>query len=769
MRLKCRISKSRIRSKYRRRIPLLVLLFLFILLSAIPVHAEDAETGQKQVLFINSYGYDFETVPVVIKEVSEKLSGAASIQYLFMNEKYTSDDEASARLREELNSMTAEFHYSAVILGDDAALDFAVRYRDTYFKNIPLIYEDINSIEKAEKYNSDPLINGVVEAFPMKETIALAKTIQKDAVRVVVITDNSVSGAGSAQQAMKEQSDFPDMKFELFDTSTMDANAIQKNIAAYGNDSILLYTVFNVDGSGTRYTLAQGVKLITDAARVPVFKADEAGLGSGLAGGYVLSYQSIGKETAELVLSVLNGGDFKNSNYKMGTCIYKFDQKVLDKYHISRTDLPNDSVYINESPDFFETHRTAVILLICCSAALLLTVLLKSERGRRELNRKLEIEEAAGRAKTEFISKMSHDIRTPLNAVLGMDSLALQEVNNPAKVQEYLKKAISSGELLTSLINDVLDISRIESGRMKLNLSAVKLGDFLKNIRNVFDSICAEKNIAFTLTENAGDAAVAADRVRLNQILYNLLANAVKFTDAGGKIGLALETRPQDGSLDCIFTVSDTGCGMSKEFQKHMFEQFTQEERKNSQGSGLGLSIVKSLVDLMGGRINIDSAPGEGTVFHVYLTFQPAEAASKNHSTGESATDISCLSGKHVLLAEDNALNAQITQLMLENAGMTMDLAEDGEKAVECFAAAPEGYYALILMDNRMPGTSGMEATRAIRKLNRPDAADIPIIAVTADAFEDDSVKFRESGMNDCLTKPLDQDKLVSMLVKYCK
>jgi hypothetical protein len=233
VRLKCRISEYRIRSKYRRRIPLLVLPFLFILLSAIPAHAEDAEAGQKQVLFINSYGYDFETVPVVIKEVSEKLSGAASIQYLFMNEKYVSDDEASARLREELDSMTAEFHYSAVILGDDAALDFAVRYRDTYFKNIPLIYEDINSIEKAEKYNSDPLINGVVEAFPMKETIALAKTIQKDAVRVVVITDNSVSGAGSAQQAMKEQSDFPDMKFELFDTSTMDANAIQKNIAAY--------------------------------------------------------------------------------------------------------------------------------------------------------------------------------------------------------------------------------------------------------------------------------------------------------------------------------------------------------------------------------------------------------------------------------------------------------------------------------------------------------------------------------------------------------
>jgi signal transduction histidine kinase/BarA-like signal transduction histidine kinase len=752
--------------KYIRWAVFLVL-SCFLLAFSAPVRAADSEGTQKQVLFINSYGYDFETVPVVMQEVSDKLKGVASIQYLFMNEKYISDEEASAELSAELDSMTTEFKYSAVILGDDAAFDFAIRNRDKYFKDIPLVYEDINSLDKAEKYKGDPLISGVVEAFPMKGTIELAQKVQKEATRVVVITDNSVSGSGSARQAMEEQADFPDLKFELFDTSKMTAQEIQKNIAAYGSDTILLYTVFNVDGSGSRYTLAQGVKLITDAAQIPVFKADEAGLGDGLIGGYMLSYQSIGQETADLVLSALKGEQSGDTNYRVGTCVYKFDEQVMDKYQVSKSNFPQDAVYINTNPSFFEANEEAIIIAVCIAAAICALILILSESRKRQLRRELELEEKSNRSKTEFISRMSHDIRTPLNAILGMDTLAYENAGDSAKVREYLEKAVASGELLTSLVNDILDISKIESGKMKLNPSRVGLKNFFDNIQSVFGNLCEEKAVELVVEENAGDVTVLTDSVRFNQLFYNLLTNAVKFTDPGGRVTFTLDAQTQDDMLHSTFAVTDTGCGISAEFQKRMFDQFSQEGKMDVQGSGLGLSIVKSITDLMGGRITVDSTLGKGSTFRVFLDLPIAEEAQDKDTGEKKGRDTSVLNGRHVLLAEDNAINALITQLMLENVGMTVDLAEDGERVVERFAQAPEGYYFLILMDNRMPGKTGMEATRAIRELAVPGAETIPIIALTADAFEDDYQKFMESGMNDCLTKPLDKDKLIAMLLKY--
>jgi signal transduction histidine kinase/BarA-like signal transduction histidine kinase len=751
------------------RIALLFILACVILLAFnMPVFADNSE-DEKHVLFINSYGYDFETVPIVEKEISQRLSGVASVQYLFMNEKYISDEEASAQLSAELDVMTSEFKYDAVILGDDAAFDFAIRNRDKYFKDIPLIYEDINSVEKANKYKDDPLISGVVEAFPMKGTIELARSIQKEAARVVVITDNSVSGSGSAQQAMAEQADFPDLTFELFDTSSMTADEIQSNIASYGNDTILLYTVFNVDGSGMRYTLAQGVKLITDAAKIPVFKADEAGLGDGLVGGYMLSYQSIGEETASLVLSVLNGNEPQNGTYAIGSCFYKFDQKVLDKYHISSSVLPKDSVFIDASPSFFEKNEVPIIATVCGAAVVFGLVLLISESRKRKLRRELEIEARSNRAKTEFISKMSHDIRTPLNAIIGMDRLALDGAEDSAKVREYLGKAVSSGELLSSLVNDILDVSKIESGKLKLNSSPYPLRNFFDSIRSVFGSLCADKKIDLKIIECADAITVMTDHVRLNQLFYNLLTNAVKFTDPGGTIEFTLESTRDENVLHCVFTVSDTGCGMSAEFQKHMFDQFSQEGKKDVQGSGLGLSITKSITDLMGGKILVDSVPGKGTTFVVSLDFPVVEENQESTEVQESPLDESSLQGKRLLLAEDNEINAQITELMLQNVGVSTDVAKDGDIVIKMFAEAPQGTYSLILMDNRMPHKTGMEAAKAIRQLNVPGAAAIPIIALTADAFEDDYQKFIDSGMNDCLTKPINQEKLIAMLVKYCK
>lgn len=376
-------------------------------------------TDEKMVLFINSYDPGFDTVPVVREQVANVLKGHATIHYLFMNEKYESDALASALLAAQLDYLTSTYHYDAVILGDDAAFDFAIANRATYFPDTPLIYEDVNSVEKAQLYQNDPLITGVVEAFPMKETIELARRVMPEATRVVVVTDGSVSAAGSVGQALGEQKDFPDLSFETFDCSTRSPEEIAADIAAFGNDTIMLYTVFNVDGSGNRYSVSQGVKLITDAANVPVFKADGVGVGDGLLGGYVLSYESIGQQTGQIALDVLDGtSDPSVTGYTTGSCEYLFDANVMQRFNISKSKLPAGSTYLNDTPTFLDLYGLPLLIGTIAAAAVIAVIVLSNRMKRRKLqlelderNLELRAEEAANRAKTEFISRMSHDIR----------------------------------------------------------------------------------------------------------------------------------------------------------------------------------------------------------------------------------------------------------------------------------------------------------------------------------------------------------------------
>ena len=743
------------------------MLCLIIMIISIQAYSKNAGDKQKNILFINSYGYDFETVPIVINEVSNCLSDIATIHYIFMNEKYISDEDASKQLSTTLDILTSEFKYDAIILGDDAAFDYAINNRKKYFDNIPLIYENINSLEKAEKYKNDKLITGVVEAFPIKKTLELAKNIQKNARQVIIITDGSISGSGSAQQVLDVQSFFPDLTFKLFDTSTMTSEAIQKDISLYKDDSILLYTVFNIDGSGKRYTLQQGIKLISAASNIPIYKSDEAGLGYGLLGGYMLSYKTIGKQTAELVIAALDCQANEGNTYSVGKGIYQFDETVLDKYKISKALLPKESIYINKTQRFYEKYGNILLSFVCCLALFLAAIFIFSEYKRRNLSLKLEIKEAANRAKTDFISKMSHDIRTPLNAILGMNTLALNHADDQVKVHEYLTKAAASGELLISLINDILDISMIESSKIILKPTLYKLQNFFLDIKNIFSPMCSEKGLEFILHEDAVDETVLVDTVRFNQIFYNLLSNSIKYTDYGGKIEFCLESKKQKNTLACHFIVSDTGCGMSAEFQKKMFQQFAQEGRRDVQGSGLGLSIVKNLVELMGGSIEVRSVVAQGTCIHVFLELEISEEANKINTLRNIQPELSDFSGHRVLLIEDNDINAEITQHILKSLGIITDRAENGKSGLQIFIDHGDNYYSLILMDNRMPVMSGMEASRHIRDIGTQYAKNIPIIALTADAFVDDLHNFKYMGMNDCLTKPFSRDKLLHILTKY--
>lgn len=391
----------------------------------------------------------------------------------------------------------------------------------------------------------------------------------------------------------------------------------------------------------------------------------------------------------------------------------------------------------------------------------------------REMEKTLEMAERANSAKTEFISRISHDIRTPMNAISGMTEFALEDIDDKKKLQDDLIKIKSSNAFLMSLINDILDISKIDSGMMEMHPEPYAYEDYISNIRNMFEPICEEKGVRFVAVSDSVEGTIRVDHIRLNQLALNLLSNAVRYTPRGGQVTFTSSSKIQpDGRMKCTMEVRDTGIGMSPEFVGRMFEPFTQDFENSGRatlegGTGLGLSIVKRIVDLMGGTIRTTSEIGKGT--DILVSFPADMADEKEIEAYRKERDAySAREGRRLrgcaLLAEDNKINAEIAIRLLTNLGLEIIWAANGRKAVECFENSRPGDFRIILMDIQMPVMNGYEATKAIRALKRPDAQTIPIIAMTADAFSEAIRKCGEAGMNGHIAKPLDVGKLKSTL-----
>lgn len=391
---------------------------------------------------------------------------------------------------------------------------------------------------------------------------------------------------------------------------------------------------------------------------------------------------------------------------------------------------------------------------------------------------KLEADKA-NQSKSNFLSNMSHDLRTPLNGILGFTSIALEE-SDAEKRTTYLKKIQTSGQLLLDLVNDTLELSRIESGKLVLKPEIVDGQEFWESVVTALSPSAAMKNIHLeTDTDLYPKEMIRVDQLQVKKVLLNLISNAIKYTPAGGTVKVAVQalTGNEHGYTRRII-VEDNGIGMSEEFMTRMYEPFNQEQRpeaKNVVGTGLGLSIVKKIVDFMNGEIKVQSKINSGTRFVVDLPIEhwakkPEEMKLKQEEARKQQTIILAkLSHKNVLLCEDNELNAEIATLLLKNRKMHVDWCEDGQKGLATLQASIPGYYDLVLMDVRMPVMDGYAATKAIRKLERPDLKNIPIIAMTANAFEEDIKEAEASGMNDYATKPINPPVLFATLAKYIK
>ena len=425
---------------------------------------------------------------------------------------------------------------------------------------------------------------------------------------------------------------------------------------------------------------------------------------------------------------------------------------------------------------FFAFSIISIILVLLRKARKAETVAKLAANNTQKLNDKLEIAlkkaEDASLAKARFLNNMSHDIRTPMNVILGYAQLMENELKGKdmPETLEHLEKMQQSGNLLLSIINNVLDMARIESGRMELDENYCRIEDVRKSLFAVFDEKAGKKNIVLHYTMNVEHEHVLTDVTKVKEIFVNILSNAIKYTPSGGSVMMSVDELPCDepGYMIVRNRVSDTGIGMSQDYMTKIFDAFTREQNTTKSkiaGTGLGMSIVRKYVDLLGGTIDVESELGKGSTITVTLKHKIADESYyvKKHIE-ESGTGSEILEGRNILLAEDNDLNAEITEAILERAGIKTERVEDGIQCVNMIEKMPADTYDMILMDIQMPKMNGYKATQAIRRLPDKDKACIPIIAMTANAFEEDKRDALAVGMNGHIAKPIELDKLLSML-----
>ena len=441
--------------------------------------------------------------------------------------------------------------------------------------------------------------------------------------------------------------------------------------------------------------------------------------------------------------------------------------------------VPNDTWYFEIVPEngWISSIQKSLTVIIAIAIAILMAEGYQQVGMRRyreyihekELEKAAEEARIASEAKTRFLFNMSHDIRTPMNAIIGFSDLLEKHIDDQTKVTEYIEKIKSSSSFLLSLINYVLEMARIESGEAELKPEVGCFKDLVDSLQAVFEPEIHKKNLKYSCMLNSDHPYVICDSTKVREILLNIVSNSIKYTPAGGSIVVDISEfhHSNDGYTFFKIVVADTGIGMSEEYLPHIFEEFTRERTSTEShvtGTGLGLPIVKSLVDLMGGTINVESKIGQGTRTTIVLSFPAAtEEQIQTKQSGQSRKKFRSLKGKRILLAEDNDLNAEIAMELLKENGLEAEHVLDGIECLKILKKKPEGYYDLILMDIQMPHMDGYEATKAIRALDDPRSR-IPIIAMTANAFEEDRQKAFEVGMDGHIAKPIDINVLFSTL-----
>ena len=446
--------------------------------------------------------------------------------------------------------------------------------------------------------------------------------------------------------------------------------------------------------------------------------------------------------------------------------------------------VPNDTWYFEIIPHtgWVTVKQQALVFLVAVSIAVLATAIcyLMLHRKQREklyteeIRKSAEKARKANEAKTRFLFNMSHDIRTPMNAIVGFSGLLEKSIHDEKKSLDYIKKIRVSSDILLTIINQVLEMARIESGKITLSSESVNIREMVDAMNTVFESSLTKKSLEYQCSLNVVHDQILCDKTKMEEIILNVVSNSIKYTNPHGKITVSIDELDSEDEKNANYkvVVEDNGIGMSQDYLPHIFEEFSREHTSTETrvaGTGLGLPIVKSLVDRMGGTIEVESEEGKGTRFIMKFSFPVSLENQVREKEKQNIPDITeKLEGKRILLAEDNELNAEIAETVLEETGIKVKHVEDGIQCIEELKKMPEKYYDVILMDVQMPNMDGYTATQRIRDLD-DSRAEIPIIAMTANAYDEDRRKAQEAGMDGFLAKPLDVDEMMRLLAQIIK
>ena len=446
--------------------------------------------------------------------------------------------------------------------------------------------------------------------------------------------------------------------------------------------------------------------------------------------------------------------------------------------------VPNDTWYFEIIPHtgWVTVKQQALVFLVAVSIAVLATAIcyLMLHRKQREklyteeIRKSAEKARKANEAKTRFLFNMSHDIRTPMNAIVGFSGLLEKSIHDEKKSLDYIKKLRVSSDILLTIINQVLEMARIESGKITLSSESVNIREMVDAMNTVFESSLTKKSLEYQCSLNVVHDQILCDKTKMEEIILNVVSNSIKYTNPHGKITVSIDELDSEDEKNANYkvVVEDNGIGMSQDYLPHIFEEFSREHTSTETrvaGTGLGLPIVKSLVDRMGGTIEVESEEGKGTRFIMKFSFPVSLENQVREKEKQNIPDITeKLEGKRILLAEDNELNAEIAETVLEETGIKVKHVEDGIQCIEELKKMPEKYYDVILMDVQMPNMDGYTATQRIRDLD-DSRAEIPIIAMTANAYDEDRRKAQEAGMDGFLAKPLDVDEMMRLLAQIIK